>query len=200
MRHLRDHIFSHNHEHLRHFMARFGHGHGRGPGFDHRDEHGRHFGRGHRGGPGRFFESGDLRFVLLHLISDAPRHGYEIIKLIENRMAGAHSPSPGIVYPTLTMLEEMGLAEVKTEGARKLYSITDLGRSELDAHRAATDAILERMQRAGERHARDESGPIARALENLKLVLRMRSAELSPDQVAAVTDIIDEAAKRIERL
>jgi len=160
-----------------------------------------HEGRGHRGGgPGRFFESGDLRFVILHLISDAPRHGYEIIKLIENQMGGAHAPSPGIIYPTLTMLEEMGLAAVTVEGTRKLYSITDQGRRELDANREMTDAILHRLQQAGERHARDRSGPIMRAMENLRMVLRMRGDQLPPDQLAAVTDIIDNAAKQIERL
>ena len=164
----------------------------------HHDHHGR---RGHRGGgPGRFFDSGDLRYVILHLISDEPRHGYEIIKLIENEMSGAHSPSPGVIYPTLTLLEEMGLAAVTVDGTRKLYAITDQGRHELEANRAATDAILNRMRLAGERHARDGSGPIVRAMENLKLVLRMRGDGLSPEQLAAVTDTIDEAAKRIERL
>ena len=77
-------------------------------------------------------------------------------------MDGAHAPSPGIVYPTLTLLEEMGLAEVAVEGSRKLYSITDAGRQELAANRAATDGILDRMRQAGERHSRDRSGPIMR--------------------------------------
>lgn len=162
----------------------------------------RHFGRGphESGGPGRFFDSGNLRYVILHLISDAPRHGYEIIKLIEGRTSGAHAPSPGVVYPTLTLLEEMGLAAVTVEGTRKLYAITDEGRRELEAHRDVAEAILERMQQAGERHARDRSGPIVRAMENLKMVLRMRAGQWSPEQLAAVTDVIDDAARRIERL
>jgi DNA-binding PadR family transcriptional regulator len=162
----------------------------------------RHFRRGlhEGGGPGRFFDSGDLRYVILHLISDTPRHGYEIIKMIENRTSGAHSPSPGVVYPTLTLLEEMGLAAVTVEATRKLYSITDEGKRELEANRAAIDAILQRMQQAGERHARDYSGPIIRAMENLRMVLRMRGGQWSSEQLAAVTDIIDNAAKQIERL
>jgi DNA-binding PadR family transcriptional regulator len=162
----------------------------------------RHFGRGSHqgGGPGRFFDSGDLRYIILHLISDAPRHGYEIIKMIESRMSGAHSPSPGVVYPTLTMLEEMGLAAVTIEGTRKLYSITEEGKRELEANRATTDAILQRMQQAGERHTRERPGPIMRAMENLKMVLRMRGGQWSPQQLAAVTDVIDNAAKQIERL
>jgi len=161
-----------------------------------RGEPPRHWG----GGPGRFFDSGDLRYVILHLISDTPRHGYEIIKLIESRMSGAHSPSPGIVYPTLTLLEEMGLAAVTVEGPRKLYTITDEGKRELEANRAATEAILQRIQQAGERHARDWPGPIMRSMENLKMVLRMRGGQWSSEQLAAVTDLIDNAAKQIERL
>ena len=164
---------------------------------------GRPFGRGlhEGGGPGRFFDSGDLRYVILHLISDAPRHGYEIIKVIESRTSGAYSPSPGVVYPALTLLEEWGLAAVTVEGTRKLYSITGEGRRELEANRAATDATLQRMQETGERHTRDRSGPIVRAMENLKMVLRMRAGQWSSEQLlATVTDIIDNAAKQIERL
>jgi DNA-binding PadR family transcriptional regulator len=150
-----------------------------------------HRGRGFRGGSGKFFESGNLRYVILHLIHDTPRHGYETIKLIENRMAGAHSPSPGIIYPTLTMMVETGLAAVTVEGTRKLYSITEQGTRELQANRTTTDAILQRMDHAGERHTRDNPGPIVRAIENLKMVLQMRGNEWSQEQVAAVTDIID---------
>ena len=180
---------------MRHFKEH----HERGRHFGRHHDH--HEGRGHRGGgPGRFFDSGDLRYVILHLISDAPRHGYEIIKLIEDRMAGAHSPSPGIVYPTLTLLEEMGLAQVAVEGSRKLYSITDPGRQELEANRPQTDAILQRMQQAGERQARERSGPIMRAMENLKLVLRMRGEAMTPELQASITDVLDDAARKIERL
>ena len=167
---------------------------------DHRGGRGRGHEHGGRGGPGRFFESGDLRHVILHLISDAPRHGYEIIKLIEARMSGSHSPSPGIVYPTLTMLEEMGLAAVKAEGTRKLYTITEEGQRDLAANRAAVDAILQRMQRAGEQAVQDRPPQIMRAMENLKMALRMRSGQWSREQLDAVTDIIDNAARQIERL
>jgi DNA-binding PadR family transcriptional regulator len=175
---------------MKHFHGRYGH-----------DEE-RHFGRGPHGGggPGRFFDSGDLRYVILYLISDAPRHGYEIIKMIEGRTSGAHSPSPGVVYPTLTLLEEMGLAAVTVEGTRKLYAITDEGRRELEANRAATEAILQRMQQAGERHTRERTGSLLRAMENLRMVLRMRGGQWAPEQVAAATEIIDKAAQQIERL
>jgi DNA-binding PadR family transcriptional regulator len=159
----------------------------------------RGIGRG-RGGPGRFFDSTDLRYLILHLITDAPRHGYEIIKLIESASAGAYAPSPGIVYPTLTMLEEMELAAVTAEGTRKLYTITPEGKKDLKANRGQVDLVLARMKDLGERHAHDRPAPIMRAMENLKLVLRMRSATFTPEQLEAVTDTIDNAAKAIERL
>jgi DNA-binding PadR family transcriptional regulator len=182
-------------------MKHFGH-----EGRRHRHHGGEHARPGHhdghhgRGGPGRFFDSSDLHYLILHFISDTPRHGYEIIKLIESQSSGAHAPSPGIVYPTLTMLEEMGLASVTAEGTRKTYAITKDGERDLKSNRAQVDAMLARMREAGQRHAHERPAPIMRALENLKMVLRMRSAELSAEQLKAVTDIIDNAAKTIERL
>jgi DNA-binding PadR family transcriptional regulator len=160
----------------------------------HRGKH-----RGH-GGQGKFFDSSDLRYLILHLISETPRHGYEIIKLIESQSSGAHAPSPGIIYPTLTMLEEMGMAAVTVDGTRKLYAITPEGKQDLESNRGQVHAVLARMREAGERHVHDRPAPIMRAMENLKMVLRMRSGQFSPGQMEAVTDIIDNAAKQIERL
>src|SRR5246127_2092732 len=111
------------------------------------EREGRHFGRhwhrgGRGGGLGRFFAHGDLRLVILQLIAEKPRHGYEIIKAIEELVAGAYSPSPGVIYPTLTLLEELGYVQVAPgEGARKLHEITDSGRSFLDANRSAVDSL-----------------------------------------------------------
>ena len=91
---------------------------------------------------GRVFGHGGLRLVLLRLIADKPRHGYELIKAIEERLGGSYSPSPGVVYPTLTLLEEMGHVTVSAEGGgRKLHTITDAGREHLDAHRAEVDQL-----------------------------------------------------------
>src|ERR1700757_1823367 len=105
-----------------------------------RREYGRHdsrhgeFGEGQRrgfrgrwGGGMRMFGAGDLRYVILQLISEKPSHGYEIIKSIEEKLGGAYAPSPGVIYPMLTMLEEMGHATVVTDGPRKLYTITEEG-------------------------------------------------------------------------
>jgi DNA-binding PadR family transcriptional regulator len=102
----------------------------------------------------RMLAQGDLRLVALALIAEAPRHGYEIIKLIEGKTADWYSPSPGIIYPTLTYLEEAGYVTASTEGAKKLYTITDEGRSYLQSNRDLVDVVLERLTALGERVTR----------------------------------------------
>lgn len=119
------------------------------------------------GGGGRVFGHGGLRLVLLQLIADKPRHGYELIKAIEDRLNGAYSPSPGVIYPTLTLLEEMGHVTVTADGGRKLHTLTDAGRDHLAEHRTEVDALLARMASGlpmrggghGERPAPIESAP-----------------------------------------
>jgi DNA-binding PadR family transcriptional regulator len=100
---------------------------------------------------GRMLAQGDLRLVALALIAQAPRHGYEIIKLVEEKTADWYSPSPGIVYPTLTFLEEAGYVTVSSEGAKKLYTITAEGRAYLDANKELADVVLDRLSAIGER-------------------------------------------------
>jgi DNA-binding PadR family transcriptional regulator len=165
---------------------------------------GRHdgYGRGGRGGLGRFFAHGDLRLVILHLIAEKPRHGYEVIKAIEERVAGAYSPSPGVIYPTLTLLEELGYVTVSAgEGAKKLHTITDEGRAYLDANRAAVDALLARMDEAGRVHGGGPAPQVVRAMENLRLALRLRLARgpLTDAQANAVAAALDAAAGSVER-
>ena len=126
------------------------HRRGRFRGFRHR--HGRH---GMDGDDmmraGRMLAQGDLRLIALALIAEQPRHGYEIIKLLEEKTADWYSPSPGIVYPTLTYLEEVGYVTAQTEGAKKLYAITPEGRVYLEANRDVVDAVLDRLAAIGER-------------------------------------------------
>jgi len=100
---------------------------------------------------GRMLAQGDLRLVALALIAQAPRHGYEIIKLVEEKTADWYSPSPGIVYPTLTFLEEAGYVTVSAEGAKKLYTITTEGRAYLEANRDLADVVLDRLTAIGKR-------------------------------------------------
>ena len=166
--------------------------------------HGRTHGRqGRGGGLGRFFAHGDLRLVILHMIAEKPRHGYEIIKEIEEQVAGAYTPSPGVIYPTLTLLEELGYVTVNAgDGAKKLHEITAEGRAYLDANRRAVDALLARMAEASRTHAGGVAPQILRAMENLKLALRLRLSRgpLSEEQINAAAAAIDTAAVGVERI
>lgn len=160
-----------------------------------------------RRGGGRVFGHGGLRLVLLQLIADKPSHGYELIKAIEDRLGGTYSPSPGVIYPTLTLLEEMGHVTVSAEGGRKLHQLTDTGRDHLSAHRADVDALLARMESgAAVRGAGGPPGgarpaPVERAVHNLRQALHMRLLRqpLDEAQVHAITDALDAAARQIER-
>jgi DNA-binding PadR family transcriptional regulator len=97
---------------------------------------------------GRMFEQGDLRLVILRLLEEKPRHGYEIIKALEERFGGAYSPSPGVVYPTLQLLEDQGFATVRPEqDGKKTYEITVAGRAYLAENRDAVDSIFERISK-----------------------------------------------------
>jgi DNA-binding PadR family transcriptional regulator len=179
------------------FGRRFAH-----RGFDADSGHfrGERHGRGRRGG--RLFDHGDLRFVILRLIAEKPRHGYEIIKAIEDQVGGAYSPSPGVVYPTLTMLEELGYATVgATEGARKLYAATPEGLAFLDANRPAVDAVLARIDAARSAYGDGPAPQIVRAMENLRLALRLRlrRGPLTEVELQAITTALDGAATTIER-
>ena len=183
--------------------------HGRRFGRAEHSQGGQHLGRNRRGrqgrggGLGRFFAHGDLRLVILHLIDEKPRHGYEIIKEIEEQVAGAYSPSPGVIYPTLTLLEELGYVTVSTgDGAKKLHEITAEGRAFLDANRRAVDALLARMAEASRAHGGGTAPQILRAMENLKLALRLRLSRgpLSEEQINAVAAAIDAAATGVEQI
>jgi DNA-binding PadR family transcriptional regulator len=122
-----------------------------GFGFDMRHGYAGEPGRRAGGFGGRKLGSADLQLLILALLAEKPRHGYEIIKALDERSNGYYSPSPGMVYPALTYLEELGHATVAAEGAKKLYSITDAGREHLEGNRAAADAILEQLAWIGSR-------------------------------------------------
>ena len=193
--------FRHDHDHPHE------HGHGRGErrharGFG--EEFGfRHRGRFRHGMRGRVFDHGDLRYLLLHLIAEKPRHGYELIKAIEEKFGGMYSPSPGVIYPTLTLLEELGhIRPAEGEGARKAYAVTEEGTAFLAANRAAVDQVLERMAAAAAAFGGGPAPEILRAMHNLRLALRIRLGRgpLDAAQVRAVTDILDRAAAEVERL
>lgn len=160
-------------------------------------------GRGGGGGRRRMFGSGELRLVLLKLIADEPRHGYDLIRAIEELTHGDYAPSPGVVYPTLTMLGDMGLIEEQaTEGARKRFAVTEDGRRHLEENAEEVQALMERLERTGSSRRRSSRPEIGRAVGNLMHALRNRVAHegWNEELLNEVTDILDEAAKRIERL
>ena len=181
-------------EHVRHSRyGGFGHGRfgwrGRGGGFDGRE--------------GRMFDGGELRLVILALVAEKPRHGYEIIKELAERVGGDYSPSPGVVYPTLTMLEEMGYASPSHDQAgRKLYTLTPEGEKTLAENRAQVDDIFKRFDGRQETTERGGIGSVIRAMMNLRAAtrLRLRSRAATPEQIQAIVDALDGAAKTIERV
>ncbi|KQW65071.1 PadR family transcriptional regulator [Variovorax sp. Root411] len=191
---------------MRHFHSN--HHHCRTARSEHED--GLSGGRGqHRGGGrggARVFGHGGLRFVLLQLIADKPAHGYELIKAIEDRLGGSYAPSPGVVYPTLTLLEEMGYLSVEAgDGSgRKRYSITASGQEFLAANREMADAMMARMSGgvdgAGPRGGRPPQ--VTRAIENLKLAMRMRlsGAAMTEQQAHEFAAVLDAAAQQIEKI
>jgi len=156
--------------------------------------------RGGRGG--RLLDHGGLRLVLLRLIADGPSHGYELIKTIEQRSGGAYSPSPGVIYPTLTLLEEQGHIQASgADGGRRRYAATAEGLAYLAGQREAVEAMLARLgDTAAHLHARPPQ--IVRAMENLKLALRLRltGAAITDDQASAIARILDTAAQQVEQV
>lgn len=168
------------------------------------------FGGGGRGGPRRgggggrrrVLDAADLRLVLLHLIAEQPRHGYELIKAIETLSGGVYAPSPGMVYPTLTLIADVGEADEKAEGSRKLYAITEAGTAALAAEAEAVKSAMARLEALAKMSERTDSAPVRRAMRNLHTALHTRLSDDNSDRELQlkVAAILDEAASRIERL
>jgi DNA-binding PadR family transcriptional regulator len=173
------------------FWAEMGEGWGR---------HGRHRFGGEFGG--RLFDSGDLRLVILSFIAEKPSHGYEIIKGIEEQMGGAYVPSAGVVYPTLSLLEDEGFATVDVQGGKKLYTITDAGRAELKANKARIEELLGRIRQVGKAFGSGRTPQVMRAMHNFKLALKLKFGQggLTNEQINRIAEIIDKAAKDVESI
>jgi DNA-binding PadR family transcriptional regulator len=169
------------------------------------------FGGGDMMRAGRMLAHGDLRLIALALIAEQPRHGYEIIKVLEDKTEGWYAPSPGVVYPTLTYLEEAGYVTVQADGAKRLYTITDDGRAYLERNRSFVDAVLQRLDAVGERvrqrrgEESEDSGRESRmpglvraALDNLREVAaeRLRRDE---DAEIRVVDVLARAAAELKK-
>jgi DNA-binding PadR family transcriptional regulator len=151
----------------------------------------------------RMFDGGELRLVLLKLIADEPRHGYDLIKAIEELTGGAYAPSPGVVYPTLTLLDDMGLiAEDRGEGTRKRFSVTADGTAHLAERVEEIAALMARLSDMSEERTHPDAASVRRAMANLRQVLieKLRRGEAGPEIIDEVVSAIDELARRIEKL
>lgn len=160
-------------------------------------------GPGRRQRRGRMFAQGELRLALLALIAENPSHGYELIKGIEEMTGGGYAPSPGAVYPTLQLLEDEGaIAEADAEGSKKPYAVTPQGEAELEERKAEVAELMKRLGRHGERTSTVRSHDVFRAMGNLGSVLknRAKAGKLDEATINEIVDMIDEMAKRIERL
>ena len=158
-------------------------------------------GRGRRAR--RMFETGELRLVLLKLIADEPRHGYDLIRAIEDLTGGEYAPSPGVVYPTLTLLQDMGLIdEAAGEGARKPFQVTDEGRTHLEERADEVESLFERLADLKPSEGSMAGPAIGRAVKNLMTALSHRIGRdgLDEELLLEIAAILDEAAQRIERV
>jgi DNA-binding PadR family transcriptional regulator len=153
------------------------------------------------GQPERPLEQGDLRWLTLDLIAAQPRHGYEIIKAIADALSGHYTPSPGVIYPTLTLLEETGLIAGETQGSKKLYRLTDEGRAEVETHAAEIQAARGRLEAANARFGGSPAPELHRAMNNLRAALQVRLAKGQPsaEALSVITAALDRAAGEIER-
>jgi DNA-binding PadR family transcriptional regulator len=184
----------------------------RGGGFEmpggfggHRGGHGgfgRGFGREFGQGRERMFDAGEIRLVILRLLSAEPSYGYQLIKTMEARLGGGYTPSAGVVYPTLTMLEEEGLiVAAQTEG-KKVYSVTEEGLKYLEANKERVGQLFERLEETGRGFHRGRSPELMKAFMDLRgaVVSKVWRRNASPEQIKKVAEAIHAAAKAIDEL
>jgi DNA-binding PadR family transcriptional regulator len=149
------------------------------------------------------FDKDELRLVLLKLIEEQPRHGYDLIREIEELSGGAYAPSPGVIYPTLTLLSDMALIEeAKSEGARKQFEITHEGTVHLTERTLEVEAALAKLADMSARRERTDGAPVRRAMGNLREVLQTRLSrdDVTIETLHEVAALLDEAAQKVERL
>lgn len=167
------------------------------------------FGRGERGGPGhmgrgpgrgrRMFGPGDLRLVLLALIEQEPRHGYDLIKAIEALFGGGYAPSPGVVYPTLSLLADEGLlAGIEDAGGKRVFSLTPAGQAWLDENRTAVDGVMQRMALAARLVSGEQTPEIVReAMHTLRQAVMMKPGDWSEPETARVVEVLMKAVRDV---
>lgn len=172
-----------------------GHGHGRGRGGPFGPHRGGPFGRR---GP-RMFDPGALRLVVLGLIAEEPRHGYDIIKALGEKFQGSYSPSPGAIYPMLQMLEEADLVSSETSGNKRLFSITAEGRAYLEENAAELDRITAQIAQVAGRMTGVAIGEELKALRST-IHAKMRGAEWSAEQIEKARAVLERARRELDGL
>jgi len=160
------------------------------------------FGRGFGEGRGRMFDAGDIKLVILRLLSEQPSYGYQLIKTMEEQLAGGYTPSAGVIYPTLTMLEEEGLATSTIESNKKVYSLTPQGMEFLEANKERIGELFERLEETGRGFERGRSPEIMKAFMNLRsaMMARVSRGTATAEQIRKITEAINAAAKAIDEL
>jgi DNA-binding PadR family transcriptional regulator len=147
------------------------------------------------------FDAGDIKLVILKLLSEQPSYGYQLIKTMEEQLAGGYTPSAGVIYPTLTMLEEEGLAVSSTENNKKVYSVTPQGIEFLEANKERIGELFQRLEETGRGFERGRSPEIMKAFMNLRGAVAARvSRSVTPEQIRKITEAINAAAKAIDEL
>lgn len=152
---------------------------------------------------GRLFDASELQLLLLSLVAETPRHGYDIIKAVEEMSGDAYAPSPGMVYPTLTLLVEMGLAEeADTSGAKKTFRATAEGIAQVAGESGTLEALKGRLTHLAENKSRVDAPPVRRAMHNLKSAIhgRLSREDIDDEIILSVAEILDEAARKVERV
>ncbi|HUO52599.1 MAG TPA: PadR family transcriptional regulator [Gemmatimonadaceae bacterium] len=187
----------HEHRHRRHGWGGWDWFEGGGPGFG-------PGARRHARRAARMFGQGDLKLVILQLLEEKPRHGYDIIRALEERSGGSYSPSPGTVYPTLSLLEEMDYAKATVEDSgKKIYEITDAGRAYLAEHKETVDDVFERLVEFGRTlfggremiQAHEAMGALGRAYARLVM-----SGPRTREQVERVVEVLRKAAAELDAI
>lgn len=159
--------------------------------------------RGRRGRRrGSWFGAGDLKYVILEMLAERPMHGYEVMNALEEHTRGCYRPSPGSVYPTLQWLEDEGLVRVEETDGKKVYHVTDAGRSFLDEHRPQVDEIFDRVAETIRRVVREPMPEVNRAVGRVvKQAYRAAwKAGDDTEQGRRVAELLDEVAERLEAM
>jgi len=153
-----------------------------------------------RSRPGKPFNKGDLKYIILDLINDKPRYGYGIIQVLQERSHGFYAPSPGTVYPTLQMLEEMGHISADQQDSKKVYSITNGGRKFLDKRRDFAKGIKNQMKNYWSPENANEMSETMDEFSRLWNLLRRQARTADVEQIRRIREVISRTSTEIEEI